>query len=107
MSCAHHRVVVDHWSPATDLPEGTALHLDDCASCRARFDDRFTPVTVHRPVEARRSVPVHWIALAAAGLLWVGLAPVPARDGGMSEASVAADLGECPDEIWFEPTCPA
>ncbi|MCB9678258.1 MAG: hypothetical protein H6737_24365 [Alphaproteobacteria bacterium] len=104
MSCATHAIVVDCWNPAgADLPDATALHLDECPACRARFDARFAPAAVER-TESPRRAPTGLLAVAVA-LLVASVVP-----GSLETRAVASvDLGECVDEIaveaLFDPVC--
>lgn len=49
MSCTHHQSVLRGWDVESDLPDATALHLDDCAACTAVFATVAEPVALPTP----------------------------------------------------------
>ncbi len=105
MSCTEHALVIDHFQLyGIDLPDATALHIDTCPACRARFDARF-PRTETSEILPRREGTHHLFApIAVAAVALLSFLAVP--DVPHTPSLVSADYGECIDEIVVDPVCP-
>ena len=61
-ACTDHRQILAVWDPASDdLPDDTALHLDECDSCRQALDARFAPTPLAVGEPAPDGLAERWI----------------------------------------------